>query len=134
MILSGLTIETNMIRLFIVADRPTVLKGLKMYFSVEPDILVIGEAATSEVAIRLTTALCPDIVLVDIDSLHADGIASANAIHLQCPDVSLVIISIHDNPQICERAKDAGAVAFVTKALPAEALLAALRQVKQGQG
>jgi len=118
-----------MIRLLIVADQPAMLKGLHMRLAAEPDLSVIGEALDSETALNLATSLCPDIVLIDADMPHNQGIATAEALHQGCPKARVIILSIHDDALLCKRAQDAYAAAFVIKSLPADTLLTAIRQV-----
>lgn len=118
-----------MIRLLIVADQPAMRKGLHMRLAAEPDLSVIGEALDCEAALNLTTSLCPDIVLIDADMPRDQGIATAEALHQVCPQARVIILSIHDDAQLCQRAQEAYAAAFVTKSLPAETLLTTIRQV-----
>ena len=118
-----------MIRLLIVDDQPAVRKGLQMRLEAEPDLSVIGQAPDGEVAVELAQALGPDIVLMDVEMPHMNGIAAAEAIHLICPNSLVVILSIHDDAHMRECAENAGAAAFVLKAAPADMLLAAIRQL-----
>ena len=121
----------GMISLLIVADQPAMRKGLQMRLSAEPDLSVVGEALDGETALNLALSLCPDIVLIDADMPHNQGIATAETIHQICPNSRVIIISIHDDALLCQRAQDASAAAFVTKSLPANTLIDAIRQVAQ---
>src|SRR5512137_1337543 len=89
------TWEAEMIRLLIVDDQPAVRKGLQMRLEVEPDLSVVGEASDGEIAVELARALGPDIVLMDVEMPHMDGIAAADAIHSSCPNTPVIILSIH---------------------------------------
>ncbi len=118
-----------MIRVLIVGDQSAVRRGLHMRLAAEADISVIGEAADCQQTMALATSLCPDVVLIDVDMPHIDGIALASALHTVCPNSSVIVLSIHDDAHICERANEAGVAAFVTKSMPAATLLAAIREV-----
>jgi two-component system, NarL family, nitrate/nitrite response regulator NarL len=120
-----------MINLLIVADQPAMRKGLHMRLAAEPDLCVVGEALDCETALSLAIALCPDIVLIDADMPHSQGIATAEALHQACPNTRVIILSIHDDAQLYKRAHDAYAAAFITKSLPADTLINAIRQVAQ---
>ena len=118
-----------MIRLLIVDDQPAVRKGLHMRLGVEPDLSVIGEAPDGEAALDLAQALCPDVVLMDVEMPRMDGVTAASALHAICPCASVIMLSIHDDARTRARAEDAGAVAFVAKSMPTDMLLAMIRQV-----
>ena len=124
-----LAIGAEMIRLLIVDDQPAVRKGLHIRLAAESDLSVIGEAADGEAALDLAQSLCPDVVLMDVQMPHMDGIAAASALHTLCPRTSVIMLSIHDDARTRARAEDAGAVAFVAKSVPPDMLLETIRQV-----
>ena len=117
-----------MIRLLIVEDRPGVGQGLRMLFDAESDLSVIGEAADDAAALALTAALGPDVVLMDVEQRRMDGIAATTALHQAFPRTPIVMLSIDDDACARARADGAGAAAFVSKLMPAETLLTAIRQ------
>jgi DNA-binding NarL/FixJ family response regulator len=118
-----------MIRLLIVDDQPTVRKGLRMRLTAEPDLQVVGEASDGKVALSLAQMLNPDVVLMDVEMPHADGIATTKALHTAYPHMAVIMLTIHDDAHTRERAQQAGAVAFVPKSFPTDRLLATIRQV-----
>jgi DNA-binding NarL/FixJ family response regulator len=122
------TWEAEMIRLLIVDDQPAVRKGLQMRLAAEPDLSVVGEASDGEAALVLAQALCPDVVLMDVEMPHMDGIAAAHALQEICPDICVIMLSIHDDARTRSCAEKAGAMAFISKSVPADMLLAAIRQ------
>ena len=116
-----------MIRLLIVESQPAVRKGLQMRLAAEADLSVVGEAADGQTAVDMTAALHPDVVLVDVEMPSSD--ATANALCLICQQAPVIILSMHDDALTRARAKEAGAAAFVAKSMPAEMLLATIREV-----
>jgi DNA-binding NarL/FixJ family response regulator len=123
----------EMIRIMLVDDQPAVLKGLQMRLAAESDLSVVGEASDGEVALSMASELFPDIVLMDVEMAHMDGITATSALQSKCPQTSVIMLSIHDDTLTRARAKVAGAAAFVAKSMPAETLLVTIRQVAQAR-
>jgi len=126
-----LVIGAKMIRLLVVADQPSVQKGLHMRLNAELDFCVIGEASECAVALEMARSLCPDIVLIDVDMPQIDAIALTAELHQICPQAALIVLSIYDDVLTCARAESAGARAFIAKSNPADFLLSTIRQVAQ---
>jgi DNA-binding NarL/FixJ family response regulator len=118
-----------MIRLLIVDDQSAVRQGLQMLLTAEPDLQVVGEASDGEVALSLAQALNPDVVLMDVEMPHMDGIAATHALQSICPNISVIMLSIYDDARTRLYAEEAGAAAFVPKCVPTDRLLATIRQV-----
>lgn len=108
-------------------------QGLLMRLAVEKDFAVIGEAADCQTAQDLAGALRPDVVLIDMDTPHVNGIAIAALLCRLCPQVAVIMLSLHDDSCARKIAADAGAAAFVAKSLPADALLTAIRDTFRAQ-
>jgi two-component system, NarL family, response regulator NreC len=121
------------IRLLIVEDQPALRRILHLRLAAEEDIYVIGEAFNCETAIELTSSLCPDIVLVDVDIQGVDGMGIVWELHRLCPQTAVIVLSIQDDAQIRERVASIGAVTLVGKSLPTDFLLATIRDVAARQ-
>jgi len=117
-----------MIRLLLVDDQAVVRRALRARFQLEPDLEIVGEASSGTEALLLAQSLTPDVVLMDVEMLQMDGIAATAALRRFSPQSAVVILSIHDDVKIRERARAAGAVALVEKRGATETLLAAIRQ------
>jgi DNA-binding NarL/FixJ family response regulator len=126
-----------MIRILVVDDLAAVRTAIRMRLSAELDMVVIGEASDGEVAVAMAAALCPDVVLMDVQMPRMDGISATRALQEKCPDVRVVVLTIQDDETTRCRAENAGAAAFVAKTMPPDALPATIRQVAArapGQG
>ncbi len=100
-----------------------------MRLAAEPDLCVVGDAVDGETALDLAISLSPDVVLMDVEMPGADGVTITRALHSICPHTAVIMLSIHDDPLTRARAADAGAAAFVAKFMPADTLLATIRQM-----
>ena len=117
-----------MIRVLLVDDQAIVRRALRARFHLEPDLEVVGEASTGSEALTLAQTLTPDVVLMDIQMPDMDGIEATAVLRRAVPQSVVVILSIQDDAQTRERAKAAGAIAFVEKRGATDSLLTAIRQ------
>src|SRR5260370_6982879 len=85
-------------RLLLVDDHALFREGLAGLFAYQDDFLLVGEACDAEGALAQTAALRPDIVLMDIDMPGEDGIATTRRLKSEFPDVTLLILTMHDAP------------------------------------
>jgi DNA-binding NarL/FixJ family response regulator len=119
---------TKPIRILLVDDQPSVRRGLRMRFALEPDLEVVGEAGTAAEAISLVRALSPAVVLMDVEMPDIDGISAVTVLRRIIPRTTVVIFTLYDDAVMRARARDAGAAAFVAKHQTEETLLAAIRR------
>jgi DNA-binding NarL/FixJ family response regulator len=114
------------ITLLVVDDQPSVRRGLKMRLALEPDLKTLGEASNGLEALAAVSTLHPDVVVMDVDMPHLDGIAATQRLCSLSPATAVVILSIHDDEATRQRARAAGAAAFVAKQAGDGALLEAI--------
>jgi DNA-binding NarL/FixJ family response regulator len=122
------------IQVLLVDDEPTVLRGLKMRLGLEADISVVGEAADGSAAVDMAALLAPDVVLMDVSMPVMDGITATRELALKVPGAAVVILSMHDDNGTAQRAREAGAVAFVGKQNIDQGLLSAIREAAHRPG
>ncbi len=120
--------DEDMIKILLADDQPLVRQGLRMRLKVEQDFEVVGEAGDGYAVLQLAEQLTPDVVILDVEMPGMDGIAAAGALRKNHPEMTLIMLSIHDDPQVRARAARAGANAFLSKRTDEEALLEAIRQ------
>lgn len=104
----------------LVDDQPNVRVGLRMLLQLEADNTVVGEAGNGAEAETLARTLGPDLVIMDVEMPGIDGIAAARRCIDLRPQCMVIILSIHNRPEVRERALAAGAWAFVEKGKPQE--------------
>jgi DNA-binding NarL/FixJ family response regulator len=120
------------IRLFLVDDEHYVRQGLRMRLSMEPDIIVVGEAEDGGSALERVAELRPDVVLMDVNLPGLDGISATARLREAAPECAVVMLSLHDDSGTKERAARAGACGFVGKQDLDGALTQAIRAAAAG--
>jgi len=122
------------ITLLVVDDQPSVRRGLRMRLALESDLKTLGEASNGLEALAAVRQLHPDIVVMDVDMPQMDGITATAKLAAVAPRTAVIILSIHDDTGTRQRARAAGAVAFVAKQAGDVALLEAIHQAAAGAG
>jgi DNA-binding NarL/FixJ family response regulator len=121
------------IRVFVADDHGVLRGGLRALINAQPDMKVVGEAASgpdAESGVRETE---PDVVLMDISMPRGGGLASIAAIKRFRPKTRILVLTVHDELGYVRAVADAGAIGYVVKNAVDTELLAAIRAVAQGR-
>src|SRR4030067_529063 len=100
-------------RLLIVDDHAVVRSGLRMLLENERDVEIVGEAGAASEAIEAAIRLKPNVILMDIGLPDMSGIDATREIKKQCPDVSIVALTIHEDEEYFFKMLEAGASGYV---------------------
>ena len=122
------------VRLLIADDHALVRQGLRGMLERERDIEVVGEAHNGREAVDLCRALAPNLVLMDVRMPEMDGLEATRAIKHERPEVSVLMVTMHDNQDYMREAAKAGAAGYVLKDAPRDELIGAVRRVAHGEG
>ena len=99
----------------LVDDQPEFLQVAQALLAGQPDLSVIGTATSGEEAIRLVTALAPDVVVLDVQMPGLSGFETARRMVACSPGLRIVMVSADGEPDYPRFARSAGAEAFLTK-------------------
>ena len=120
------------IRVAVIDDHAIVRAGLRMVLEADPDFEVVGEADTAAAALELVRREQPDVALVDINLPDESGLRVAAEITSTDPSVRLLMLSVHDDPEIVRESVRLGAHGYVRKDTTPADLRAAIRAVHNG--
>lgn len=117
-----------------IADDQALVRGaLSALLGLEPDITVVGEAASGTDAVEMCLNNSVDVALFDIEMPGLNGIEATREIHNKGSDTKVLIVTTFGRPGYLQRALVAGAKGFVVKDAPAEELAEAIRKVHRGE-
>ena len=121
--------ECRRIQVVIADDHPVVREGLRSLLLTAADMEVIGEAGTGAEAVARAQALQPEVMLLDIRMPGGNGLAVLKQIKAVSPGTSVIMVTMHDNPDYISRAIAAGAAGYVLKEASRQDFLTAIRTV-----
>ncbi|HEV8373866.1 MAG TPA: response regulator transcription factor [Actinomycetota bacterium] len=122
-----------MIRLLIADDHPVVRDGLRGMVAGQPDLEVVGEAATGTEALALVPRVRPDVALVDLRMPGLDGVATIRALRERHPEVRVLVLTTFDTESDVVSAIEAGATGYLLKDAPRAELFRAIRAATRGE-
>ncbi|NWF68263.1 MAG: response regulator transcription factor [Chloroflexi bacterium] len=126
-------VDNKTIRILIVDDHQVVRQGFAVFLKTFPDLLLVGEAADGEEALRLCGEVHPDVVLMDIIMPHMDGVTATRLIRQQYPNIKVVAFTSYtDNRHNAQKALQAGATGYLFKDVSISELAQAIRSVHDG--
>ncbi len=118
--------------MLIVDDQALVRRGFRMILDDEPDLTVVGEAATGFEAVEEAARLSPDVVLMDIRMPGLDGVEATRRITAAGPAPRVVVLTTFDLDEHVVESIRAGASGFLLKDVPPEELVRAIKVVAEG--
>jgi two-component system invasion response regulator UvrY len=121
-----------MISLVIADDHELIREGVKKIVRSCADLRIVGVAADLAATIELVEAYVPDIVVLDISLPGYEGLEGLAELRRRFPAQRIIMLSMYAEEQFAVRALQAGAAGYITKAMAAEELVKAIRQVVTG--
>jgi DNA-binding NarL/FixJ family response regulator len=121
------------IRILIADDHALVREGLRAVLGSEPDMEVVGEAATGKEVLERAAELRPDVILMDIQMPGINGIEASRRILDASPKVGVVVLTMFEDDESVFSAMRAGARGYVLKGAHPSEILKVLRAVAGGE-
>ncbi len=113
-------------------DHTLVRDGVRRILSAAGDITVVAEVGDGEAAARQTAELHPDVAVLDITMPKGGGLEAARQIRARVPEVRILILSMHLQPEYLMESVRAGAHGYLVKDAAASELVQAVREVCAG--
>ncbi|MFZ5580564.1 MAG: response regulator [Pseudomonadota bacterium] len=121
-----------MIRLMIADDHTLMREGLKQLFNLMDDIEVAGEAVNGAQVLERLRQGDIDVLLLDMTMPGICGEDLITRIRARYPELRILVVSMHNEPVVAQRALKAGANGYLSKDGAPDTLLSAVRKVARG--
>ena len=120
------------IKVLIADDQGLIRESLSIVLNMEDGLNVVGQAEDGEKAIQLCEELAPDVVLMDINMPHLDGVSATKSIKEKWPDIKVMILTSYQDVDYVVRALSYGAEGYLLKTLHPRSLASSIRLVHSG--
>ena len=121
------------IRIVIADDHPLMRSGIRDLLQSEPDLEVVGEAASGEEALRLVKVAKPDVLLLDMNMPGTPGVEVARKLRSQNANVQVLALSAYNDQAYVAGLMECGAAGYVTKEQSPRVIIEAIRAVARGE-
>ena len=120
-------------RVFLVDDHPLVREWLASMVALESDLEVCGQAEDAAAALAAVSLAKPDVMVVDLSLPRGSGLELIKDIRAQFSGVRLLVLSMHDEVSVAERAFRAGAHGYAVKREAGPRIIDGIRAVLVGK-
>ncbi len=117
----------------LVDDHPLLREALRHVLEKEEDFEIVAEAGDGEEAIRIATELLPDVVIMDISMPNVNGIEATKQIKEKCPNIAVLVLTVHDDNEHVLGILEAGAAGYLIKTVFGDTVTHAVRGIIAGE-
>lgn len=122
------------VRLMIVDDHSVLREGLRFMLRNAGDVEIVSEASNGQEALDLLESTEVDVMLLDMNMPGMDGVETLKHVRESWPQVIVLILSFHDDPEYVEQALRNGAAGYLLKTVSREELVRAVQAAANGAG
>lgn len=123
----------NKIKVLLADDHRMVRTGIRNLLQQAGDIEVVAEVDSGEQAVALAAASGAELVLMDISMPGMNGLEATRLLRHKAPQLRILMLSMHEEPEYVIRAMKTGASGYVLKSADRDELLTAVRRVHAGE-
>ncbi len=124
---------TEPITVLVVDDHPLVRQGIRAFLETQPDVSVVGEAASGEEALRVLAQHVPDVVLMDLVMPGMDGVEATRQVKRASPRTQVIVLTSYHEDEHIFPAFRAGALSYLLKDVSPAELADAIRRAARGE-
>ncbi len=119
-------------QIYIVEDHPVMRQGYAALVEAEMGLEICGQTGSAPEAHQEIPDAEPDLAIVDLSLQEGSGLELVKDLQELCPDLSILVVSVHDEELYAERVLQAGASGYLQKSVPAEKVATAIHRILEG--
>ena len=123
----------NKSRIIIADDHELFREGLASLINAQPDMEIIGRAQDGLEVFTLARELKPDLIIMDVNMPISNGLEATRLIHRELPQLSILILTVHEEEEKLFEAVKAGAVGYMLKNADSGRFLEGVRGALNGE-
>jgi len=120
-------------RLILADDHALFLEGLALMLSRQPDLEVVGTAADGKQLLELLTVLPCDLVTLDLNMPHLDGLETLVHLKAAFPALKVLVLSNYEQPEFKREVERLGSDGYLLKNSSITVLVDAIQRIAQGE-
>jgi DNA-binding NarL/FixJ family response regulator len=117
------------IRTLIVDDSIPALRSICQFLKLQPNVEIVGTASDGCEGVASAGALHPDLVIIDVQMPRMNGIDAAAQLRRDLPATRIIMVTVHDSPEVRQACRESGADGFIAKEHLDEELPALIEQI-----
>jgi DNA-binding NarL/FixJ family response regulator len=117
------------IRTIVVDDSPAALRAICSVVERQDNLSLVGAASNGSNALSLARSLHPDLALLDLEMPVMDGIEATTCLRRDCPETCVIVVTVHDTPELRKLCRERGARGFIAKGTLKDQLPVVLREL-----
>jgi DNA-binding NarL/FixJ family response regulator len=121
------------IRIVVADDHPLMRQAIVMWLEKESDFEVVAEASNGQEVVKLARELSPDVVIMDIGMPILNGIEATRQISTECPNIGILVLTIHSDNDTVLSILQAGAKGYLIKTSSGKQVIQAVRTIAGGE-
>lgn len=119
-------------QVYIVEDHPVMRQGYAALVEAEMGLEICGETGAAPEARQEIPNTEPDLAIIDLSLQEGSGLELVKDLQDLCPDLPILVVSVHDEELYAERVLQAGASGYLRKSVPAETVVTAIHRILEG--
>jgi DNA-binding NarL/FixJ family response regulator len=121
----------NRYRVLVADDDAMARQGLIVSLAAIPEVQVCGWARNARETVRLANRVKPDLVILGVNLRAVSGVETVRRIRNSLPRTEVLVVTLHDSPEVARITLRAGARGFLSRSDPPEELIAAVYEVRK---
>lgn len=119
-------------QIYIVEDHPVMRRGYATLVETEMGLEICGETGSAPEARQEIPETEPDLAIVDLSLQQGSGLELVKGLKDLCPNLPILVVSVHDERLYAERVLQAGASGYLRKSVSADKMVTAIHRILEG--